>query len=57
MVSSVYLLFFGGFVGAWATEMRKCANAQHKLLFPPNWLELKSLTSLIEIAHGRRTII
>jgi hypothetical protein len=28
MVSSVYLLFFGGFVGAWATQMRKCANAQ-----------------------------
>jgi len=23
MVSSVYLFFFGGFVGAWATQMRK----------------------------------
>jgi hypothetical protein len=28
MVSSVYLLFVGGFVGAWATQMCKCANAQ-----------------------------
>ena len=28
MVSFVYSLFFGGFVGAWATQMHKCANTQ-----------------------------
>ncbi len=30
MVSSMYSLFFGDFVGAWSTQMRKCANAQIK---------------------------
>ena len=27
-VFCVYLFFFGGFVGAWAAQMRKCTNAQ-----------------------------
>ena len=28
MVSFVYLFFFGGFIGTWATQMRKCTNTQ-----------------------------
>ena len=36
MVSFVYLFFFGGFVGAWATQknvqMHKCTNSCSRLI-------------------------